>query len=561
MDKFKIHYLKTTVPSLKTLEENFNYSPEELRYEYNPFRISNLQNYNPLYSEFFVLNEKNHDRIAFNNRFQIKDLNTVVESESKKEFEKPVFIKYSPLLDPLRFMIGKYDFADAKTRTLPNYENNNTISKLSSYHNSSYVDNFFCYLNSKMLHHYGMANCLDYYGSFLGIQQKYKMNIVDDLEYVSSSSFFKENLGKHFFINHEGHNEYKNFGSRGNKLKLNISSNNQDICLDEITIESTTQVLEKEEDGSELVYEYTKKESRSSSSSSSNSSNNSEVNYSSEEDEEEDDEDGSWGTESKSSFDSHDQEDDEEYISAYINNFPVQMICLEKCDGTFDELFMKNQIDKENGSAVLTQIIMTLLLFQRCFRFTHNDLHTNNIMFVKTDKPFIYYKFENQVYKVPTYGKIFKIIDFGRAIYRFDGRSFCSDSFATGGDAATQYNCEPFFNENKPRLDPNYSFDLSRLGTSIYDFVIDDDDDENVLDDFQKTIKRWCTDDNGKNVLYKKNGEDRYPNFKLYKMISRTVHQHTPENQLKFKYFNQYIVDNKIGITNIVDIDAIPSYA
>ena len=457
-------------------------------------------------------------------------------------------------------MIGKYDLSDAKTRTLPSGENtNDTIAKLASYHNSSYVDNFFCYLNSQMLHSHGIANCLDYYGSFLGVQQKYKMNIADDLEYVSSSSFFKDNLGKHFAVNHERHSSnYTNFGSRGHKLKLNISSNV--LNIDAVTLDEEI-LVESEgsnEELGELVYEQAKK-TTTSSSGSSNSSNNSEVNYSSDEDEGNDDEEN-WSTESdEESFDSDEPDDeDDEYVSAYINDFPVQMICLEKCDGTLDELFMKNQINEENGSAILMQIIMTLLLFQRAFRFTHNDLHTNNIMFVNTDEPFIYYKFENQVYKVPTYGKIFKIIDFGRAIYRFEGRIFCSDSFATGGDAATQYNCEPFLNENKPRLEPNYSFDLCRLGTSIYDFVIDDDD-ENILDDFQKTIKRWCSDDNGKNVLYKKNGEDRYPNFKLYKMISRTVHKHTPENQLKFKYFNQY--RTKSTSDKIIDLDSIPVYA
>jgi len=562
MDRFKIHYSKTNPLSLKTLEENFKPTLEDARYEYNPFRISNLQNYNPVHSEFFVLNEKNSDRIAFNHKYHIKDLNTVIDNDSKTESDLPIFIKYSPLLDPLRFMIGKYELNDIKTRTLPQSENKNaTISKLSSYHNSSYVDNFFCYLNSQMLHSHKIVNCLDYYGSFLGVQQKYKMNIADDLEYVSSSSFFKENLGKHFFVNHDTHNNYKNFGSRGNKLKLNISSNVLDIEAIELDEENLAEQVIPEEDLGELVYEQAKK-TATSSSNSSNSSNNSEVNYSSdEEDNDEEDDDEDWSTESdEKSFDSDEpDDDDDEYISAYINDFPVQMICLEKCDGTLDELFMKNQINQENGSAILMQIIMTLLLFQRTFRFTHNDLHTNNIMFVNTDEPFIYYKFENKIYKVPTFGKIFKIIDFGRAIYRFEGRIFCSDSFASGGDAATQYNCEPFLNENKPRLEPNYSFDLSRLGTSIYDFVVDDDD-ENELDDFQKTIKRWCSDDNGKNVLYKKNGEDRYPNFKLYKMISRTVHQHTPENQLKFKYFNKYAID-KIGKADIIDIDAIPSYS
>ena len=72
----------------------------------------------------------------------------------------------------------------------------------------------------------------------------------------------------------------------------------------------------------------------------------------------------------------------------------------------------------------------------------------------------LYYKIEHKLYKVPTYGKIYKIIDFGRAIYIYDNQIFCSDAFNRGEDADTQYNCEPFFNDAKPRIEPNYSFDL-----------------------------------------------------------------------------------------------------
>jgi hypothetical protein len=117
-------------------------------------------------------------------------------------------------------------------------------------------------------------------------------------------------------------------------------------------------------------------------------------------------------------------------------------------------------------------------------------------------------------------------------------------------------------NEDKPRIDPNYSFDLCRLGCSIYDFVIDDDDEDDVkhMDEFQKTIKRWCTDDNGKNILYKKNGEERYPNFKLYKMIARTVHKHTPLAQLEFDFFKQFKQNGGEPVDNIMDIDKIPCY-
>jgi hypothetical protein len=55
-------------------------------------------------------------------------------------------------------------------------------------------------------------------------------------------------------------------------------------------------------------------------------------------------------------------------------------------------------------------------------------------------------------------------------------------------------------------------------------------------------VEEWCLDDKKRNVLYKKNGEERYPDFKLYKMIARTVHAHTPEAQLTKPIFKKYIV-------------------
>ena len=53
---------------------------------------------------------------------------------------------------------------------------------------------------------------------------------------------------------------------------------------------------------------------------------------------------------------------------------------------------------------------------------------------------------------------------------------FASDSFHPKGDAATQYNCEPYLNSKKPRLEPNASFDLCRLGCSLYDFFVDEEE-------------------------------------------------------------------------------------
>ena len=236
---------------------------------------------------------------------------------------------------------------------------------------------------------------------------------------------------------------------------------------------------------------------------------------------------------------------------------------MEKCEGTLDELFVHGQMDNDLGSSAMMQVIMTLLTYQKAFGFTHNDLHTNNIMWVSTDRDFLDYQYEGRRYRVPTYGRIYKIIDFGRGIYRYKGNLFCSDSFFAKGDAATQYNFGPFLNTEKPVLEPNPSFDLCRLGVSIFDFVMGQNNvDVGDMDPFQKTIRRWCMDDNKHNVLYKRNGDDRYPNFKLYKMIARTVHKHTPEAQLNFSIFKQFLVDEeeKEDPVECMNLDNIPNY-
>ena len=69
-------------------------------------------------------------------------------------------------------------------------------------------------------------------------------------------------------------------------------------------------------------------------------------------------------------------------------------------------------------------------------------------------------------------------------------------------------------------------------------------------------------DDNGVNLLYKNNGLDRYPDFKLYKMIARCVHNHTPQAQLERPEFKAFEFNIKNDIPNeVIDIDKIPSYA
>ena len=615
--KFKLNYRKTRAIDL---DEWVNATMDAS--QNSPYKIAKLQQYNPIYSQFFELTEQNYDSISLNHKHQICGLNSVLNTETNSIETKPVFTKFSPLIDPMRYMIGKdlsgkdkdlsvkdKDLSvkdkDLSSETkdittildkpsildfeLPKYsittKDSNTVPN---------TDAFFSFLTSSLLNHHNFKNCIDYYGSYIGIQEKFRINIEDDLEYLHNSDFFMQNIGTLFTLeNYSPHNDFANFGSRGNKLKIQVSDTEDiDISADsidefatideyELNVNTSNDIIHEltefelltDHDNADIS-EKTPKNTSNCSYSSDDSSSNSNLNYSTDEEEQEqeetqqeeepqqEDDDTKWATDSESSSSSSSSSQDydpEKETHAYIHNFPVQMICLEKCDGTFDELFVKQLINPENGASALFQIIMTLILYQKTFHFTHNDLHTNNVMFMNTDQEFLYYTYNDVHYKVPTYGRIFKIIDFGRAIYKYQDKQFCSESFAHGGDAATQYNCEPYFNKNKPRLEPNYSFDLCRLGCSIFDFIIDDDESYNDMDDLQKTIHRWCLDDSKKNILYKKNGEERYPNFKLYKMIARTVHHHTPQEQLEFPLFKQYMVaDSNVDSMNI---DVIPEYS
>lgn len=562
MTKLKIQYSKPDKIDLSILGKQYQSKNKD---DYNPFNIDNLQLYHPLYNQFFTMNKNNYDTISFNHKYQIVDLNTV-QQDSNETIQREIHTKFSPLLDPYRYMIGKYNIDDTRLKQMPHYDSNiDTVHpKIVSVHNASYVDSFFCFLSSIVLNDYNVPHGLDFYGSYLGLQEKHRLNIADDIEYLRNSDFFNNNIGKYFYIED---NDNKNLlnpfssinSSRKNKLKLSIKDN-ESVFLD--CEELPELLIDNKDTNSDLESVYSKTRSTSLSSSNSDSS-TSEVNYSSDETEEdnedEEDEEDDEDDEDEDDDEEDDEEDEEdEEIFGYIHNFPVQMICMEKCNGTLDELFVNEEMDDKTGASMLMQIVMMLLIYQKMFKFTHNDLHTNNIMFVKTDEEFLYYEFDKKIYKVPTYGKIYKIIDFGRGIYRFNEHIFCSDSFAKDGDAATQYNCEPFFNDNRSRLEPNTSFDLCRLGSSLFDFVMDISDEEDSLDDFQKTIKRWCMDDNGKNILYKKNGHERYPNFKLYKMIARTVHKHTPEEQLEYDIFKQFHLQEQEVIETIINIDELP---
>ena len=582
--------------------------------QHKGIQLTNIQNYIPIYNTLFALNENNYNSINLNHLWSITDIKEHTNHNEPENIfkckltniladdivcDQKVFFKMAPLLDPFKYIIGKYNHNDSNLFNLPLpsflSKDLDIHPKLLNENNSSYIDGFFAFLTSQLLNTKQFIHGLDYYGSFLSIKNNFKINVIDDLDYLIKSTFFNNNKNILFQIEEYSHliieetpkkpiiinqdNDINNelsvesidsiYLNKFNDIFINENENENENKLSNDNIKD----LDNLEDLTDTFFQFDEIRSTTLKSDSTCSSRTSHTNDNDLEDDDDDNDDNmnndldSTEDNSNSSCngdsmnDSSDEyEEGEEKLYVTIPKFPVQVICMENCEETLDDLIINNTLSIDEWFSALMQIIMILITYQKLFSFTHNDLHTNNIMYTKTNIKYLYYIYKKKCYKVPTFGKIFKIIDFGRAIYKFNGNIYCSDSFQIGEDAATQYNTEPYFNDKKPRLEPNFSFDLCRLACSIFDYVVEDFDNIKHLqqtDPVVKIIIEWCLDDNGINVLYKNNGVERYPDFKLYKMISRYVHNHTPAAQLNRNEFKKYII-SKVNMPkdcNIMNID------
>jgi len=247
-------------------------------------------------------------------------------------------------------------------------------------------------------------------------------------------------------------------------------------------------------------------------------------------------------SQSNSSYDSM-----SDIMIAQLKKFPCILLFIEKLEGTLDELIEESLCLDEIKSCYF-QIAFSLAYLQKYFGFTHNDLHISNIMYTYTEKKYIYYKFNNKYFKVPTYGKIFKIIDFGRAIINFKKKIFMNDAFSKYGEAEGQYKYSssiPFM-MSKSGNEPSFSFDLCRLSITILDEIRDRYEDnleeeysEDIVEKYDKLLdflKYTTTDMNG-NRLDKENDD-----FSLYINISKYAKNSIPLDIINNDIFKDYRV-------------------
>ena len=211
-------------------------------------------------------------------------------------------------------------------------------------------------------------------------------------------------------------------------------------------------------------------------------------------------------------------------------NIPVNLCMMEKLDQTLDNLLDDDyNMSEVEWFSVFFQVAFGLATAQKYFSFVHNDLHSSNVMFKATELRNLFFQIGNTYYRVPTFGKITKIIDFARGIFKLGDRWIFSDQFKEDGDAWGQYdypldgtlaNCEH---------KPNPSFDLVRLSTTIIQRL---DDVPNVRE-FVETITK---DDYDNSLCYE---EDT---FQLYIDIAHNAHNAIPIEVIARPEFERFKV-------------------
>jgi hypothetical protein len=477
------------------------------------------------------------------NRF-VGDLETV-------DGTKPVFIKRIHILDPIDAIEGNSVWPTEGALPAPSELWLTALEKLNDPMNEAYVDAVFAVVADKLVKHKVSPHWCHCYGTFPARVDKYLYNISDEYPSLKHKHFWRRNqeLGV-FRVQLSGETwdtKPKPVFSDAQELDLGDFDELVDIPTTQVSPSSPTQEVEveAEELGETVQLEAPKIRIQKLQST------------------------GSSG----SSASSGSSEESDDYMDCYaeFDNFPVQVTLLEHAEGTMDELLdeVEEDADKEvKWKAWLFQVVAALSVAQHYFGFVHNDLHSNNVMWSRTEEEYLYYRVnkggKQYMLRVPTFGYIMKVIDFGRATYWLPEPAgfFLSDAFYPGNDASDQYNCEPFFDARAgKKVEPNPSFDLCRLSVSLIEslfpkrpeaakpFRIMSRENQKTYAETESPLYNmlweWLLDDQGHNVLRQPDGKERYPDFDLYSAIAANVHKAVPSKQIEKPLFNEYKWEGK----------------
>jgi hypothetical protein len=454
-----------------------------------------------------------------------------------------VYMKVTHLLDPVHWIRGEYSLP--RNTGLPGDKEtwSNAFRKIQDPWNQAYVESVASYALGRLFEEGITPHYNQFYGSFCATAKKYTYRLTDDFySYRNDRWFWKgydTNLFKIVVKNKSDPNapvpEY---------IVETIMKRSVDMDVSTVTSSSNEEELEN------IVIDSSNTHCGSIHSADSMN-------------------DVSYVDDKSTDSDYSDFNDILEKYDVYAEffDFPVMLIFTENNVGTMEILLTNYELAGAHPGSLewdtlwtawLFQIIAALSCAQKIIGFTHNDLHTNNIVWEKTDQEFLYYKTgSGKMYRVPTFGKVFKIIDFGRAIFTINSKIFISDDFAEDNDAGEQYAFYPLSHHFEKEVPPNPSFDLCRLAVSLLDnlFPIKPDEikDGAILSNEKGLVVRETTsqlynllwsfmiDDKGKNVFINPDESERFPDFDLYKHIAEWVHVAIPAEQVSKPIFAHYV--------------------
>ena len=451
------------------------------------------------------------------------------------------FCKITHLLDAYKMIQGEYPMSQHPALPAPGKKSAKVYSKIHDPCNQAYVDAVACYMLSKFREADHSPHFSLFYGAYLAIAKEYYYNITEEFSDIRFESWFwrKQEQGLFKLKAFEGTRQLDaedpliempddisdgssfTSGSEISQLHESEPTSVEVESLHSATIETTSEAAESDTTVSD---EFGK----------------------------------------------------DHAFFAVLPEFPTMLMFLESNKDTMDSLLEKGcpNMDvsigtkewEEHWSAWLFQVVAALCQVQSLWAMTHNDLHSNNILWTPTDKTHLYYKAnDGRKWKVPTYGKLFRIIDFGRAIYTHNNILCISDDYCPDNEAGSQYNFGPIYDPKEPRSYPNPSFDLCRLSVSILEglFLEVPDDLANngvVLSSEEDRLQRettsplfnilwsWLIDDDGRNVLWDADQSERYPGFDLYCVIAQKVKNAVPVEQLNKAPFTQFLLRREESI-------------
>lgn len=482
-----------------------------------------------------------------------------VKQTGTKQYEQALFCKISPLIEPLKVINDTIypDYMELSEYRLPGDTARQVVEKINSVNNSSHVEALAMYMNSRLTEQ-GKCPAFPYfYGCLNGISKTYYHDITDEISMYTDQQWFvdKVNSGKIDLC-------AVNLDELGDDIKANPkydlsagspANNMLKRCVDTDSGELQSRLLginRLSELGDGL-------------------------------DEELNDLDLNSGTVDTGSleqgrvaaFHTNDIEATELPVDLHLNNqrlnahildadadiddldlaglkqsnvydnkifymkmtdYPVSYCFMEKMGTTLDALMHGPEpLEETEWLSVLFQVAFGLAAAGKSHQFVHNDLHCANIMFQSTAENYLYYYINGHYYRIPTFRRIAKIIDFARATFKVNDRWIFSDVFLQGGDAAEQYTFPDVDGKIKKTRDtvmPNPSFDLVLLSTSIFNDI----DDKHIA--LKSMIYSWCQS----SEAYADNMLERQVDFQLYIDIARECKNAKPKEVLKAALFQRF---------------------